>query len=169
MPETETAKTETSEPEADPCSGPQHRRLDVFVGRWNKEGRALDSPFGRAANVSAVETYEWLPGGFFLVHRLDGRLGDDPIACIEIIGYDAATGSYPVHSFYDNGTTNVWQSNERDGTWTLTGDWKTGSGSFKILCKTVFDEAGEAMTATWEYSRDGSTWSLFWDTTLTRR
>ena len=163
MPNTDTQKIEAKCP-----PGPELRRLEAFVGRWRKVGRALDSPFGPAARVTADETYEWLPGGFFLIHRLDGRLGDGEIACLETIGYDTSSGRYPVHSFYDNGTSNVWQASERGGTWTLTGDWKLEGGSFPVRCTTVFDRSGDAMTGKWEYSRDGSAWTLFWDTTLTR-
>lgn len=61
-------------------AGPEHKRLEVFVGKWNQEGRAYDSPFGSAADISAVETFEWLTGGLFLVHRLEGQLGGVPIA-----------------------------------------------------------------------------------------
>lgn len=147
---------------------PDPRRLQVFVGKWNKEGQALDSPFGPAAKVTAVETFEWLPGELFLVHRLDGQLGKDQIACIEIIGSDASNQSYCVHSFYNDGNKNVWQLRERDGTWTLTGDWKIKGEAFKVRCISVLDDTGNIMTGKWEYSSDGSSWQLFWDTKLTR-
>ena len=61
-----------------------------------------------AANMRAVETYPWLPGEFFLPHRFEGRLGDSDAGCIEIIGYDAQSQSYPTHTFYNNGLANQW-------------------------------------------------------------
>jgi hypothetical protein len=46
-------------------------------------------------------------------------VGDGEAGCIEIIGYDAQSQSYPTHTFYNNGLANEWQSHERDGSWTL--------------------------------------------------
>ncbi len=31
---------------------------------------------------------------------------------------------YPTHTFYNLGLANEWQSHERDGSWTLAGDWQ---------------------------------------------
>jgi len=162
----------TNDPAQAPPPPPQAdaalKRLTAFVGTWNKKGQAHDGPFGSAAKVTAVETFEWLPGGLFLVHRLEGRLGDMEIACIEVIGYDAASRVYSVHSFYNDGNTNLWQARERGGVWVFTGEWLVKGETLKVRCTASFDDAGNTMTARWEYSRDGKKWRLFWDTTLTR-
>jgi hypothetical protein len=148
--------------------GPEHRRLDVFVGKWKMEGRQYESPFGPAAKLTAVETYEWLPGGFFLVHHFEGRMDDQEMACIEIIGHDASSQSYPFHSFYNDGKTNEWQARERDGVWILTGDWQTTDKASKVRCTTVFSDAGNTRTGKWERSSDGSQWQTFWDVEATK-
>jgi hypothetical protein len=147
--------------------GPEHERLEVFLGRWKTEGQAYEGPFGPAARITAVETYEWLPGRQFLVHRLEGRLGDNDMACIEVTGYEASSGSYSVRSFYNDGTHLFWQARESGGTWTFTGDGKSEGKSLKMRCTTVFN-AGDTITGRFEYSRDGSSWHPFWETTLTR-
>ena len=85
-------------------------------GREQYEG-----PVGPAARTSALEIYEWLTGGFFLIHRFQGRVGDRDAACIEVIGHDARTQTYPIHTFYNNGIAQQWESRESDGIWTLTG------------------------------------------------
>jgi hypothetical protein len=148
--------------------GPEHRRLDIFAGQWSKVGQAFGSPFGPAAQIAAVERFEWLQGQLFLVHRLEGHLDDTEIACIEVIGYDASSQSYAVHSFYNDGNQGQWRAQERDGTWTFTGDWPVAGETLKVRQTVVFDDDGRTMTGRWEYSRDGSSWHLFWDTTLTK-
>ena len=56
--------------------------------RWMDQGNA-----GRAAvRIDAADTYEWLPGGFGLLHVVDANVGDEKIEGAEIIGYDAARG-----------------------------------------------------------------------------
>lgn len=148
--------------------GPEYRRLDVFVGTWNLEGQQYDGPFGPAAKVTAVETYEWLVGGLFLIHRFGGRLEAAEIACVEIIGYDYSSQSYPRYSFYSDGKTNEWRGREADGAWTLIGDSLMEDKSLKVRCTTVFSNAGKTMNAKWEYSSDGSRWQTFWDTEATK-
>jgi uncharacterized protein DUF1579 len=149
-------------------AGPEHKRLEVFVGKWNQEGRAYDSPFGSAADISAVETFEWLTGGLFLVHRLEGQLGGVPIACIEIIGYDAASQNYSAHTFYNDGKENVWRLERRDGSWRLSGEWQQDGGRLLVRCTEVFSDSGDVISGKWEYSPDGTDWQTFWETTLTR-
>jgi hypothetical protein len=119
-------------------------------------GQQRDGPVGPAAKIRAVETYQWLPGEFFLIHRFEGHVGDSAAGCIEIIGYDAQIQSYSTHTFYNNGLANQWQSHERDGTWTLAGDWQMQGKSVKVRCTTAFSDAGHTMTSKWEQSSEGS-------------
>ena len=154
--------------EQPPKPGPEHKRLDVFSGKWKMEGQQYESPFGPAAELTAVETYVWLPGELFLIHRFEGRMDDQQMACIEIIGYDPSSQSYPFHSFYNDGKTNVWQVRERAGTWTLTGDWQTSGKSQQVRCTIVFSDAGNTRTGKWERSSDGSKWETFWDVKATK-
>ena len=99
-----------------PKPGPKHKRLEIFIGKWKMKGQQHDGLIGPAAKITAVQTYEWLTGGFFLVHRFEGRVGDAETACIEITGHDVSSQSYSTHSFYNNGITNEWKVRERDGT-----------------------------------------------------
>lgn len=154
-------QAETSKQTTKPGAG--HQRLNVFVGKWNTEGQQHEGPVGPAAKITAVETFEWLTGEFFLVHRFQGRVGAHEAACIEIIGHDAASQAYPVHTFYNNGVANEWQYRERNGTWTLTGDWQMKGESIKVRCTIVFSDEGNTMTAKWQMSSDGSDWQPFWD------
>jgi Protein of unknown function (DUF1579) len=163
-----TKSSSAQAPEQPSTPGLEHRRLDVFVGKWNMEGQQYDGLIGPAAKINAVNTYQWLTGGFFLVHRFEGHVGDSEAACIEIIGHDAASQSYPTHSFYNNGITNEWRARERDGVWTFTGDWQLGGKSLKVRCTTVFSDSGNTMTGKWEHSSDGSNWQTFWDVKATK-
>jgi hypothetical protein len=145
--------------------GPAHRRLDVFLGTWSVEGQQYESSFGPAAKLAAVDTYEWLPGGLFLVHRFQGRLGDADMACIEMIGLDPSGSGYRMHTFYNDGRINEWQMHEKDGDWTVTGTWESPSPGLHVRCSIVFKDAGSTRTGKWERSNNGSDWTTFWDVT----
>ena len=164
MAESTTAQSKNAQaPEQPSKPGPKHKLLNVFIGKWNTEGQQHEGPVGPAAKITADETYEWLTGGFFLVHRFEGHVGDGAAACIETIGYDAQAETYPVHTFYNNGVANEWQYEESDGVWTLTGDWQMAGKSQPVRCTVVFSDNGDTMTGKWEHSSDDSNWETFWD------
>ena len=141
-------------------TGPEHEPLNVFVGKWNTKGRTRAGPSGPAARITAVDTYEWFPGGFFLVHHVDARIGHDEIKVIEIIGYDASTQMYSTRSFDSQGNSGTYQARVRDGVWTFTGESERAT--------VVVSDDGNTMTANWERSDDGSTWLPWMDVELTR-
>jgi hypothetical protein len=137
--------------------------LTVFVGEWHAEGQQIAGPVGPAVKVEATQTYEWLPGEAFLIHRFDGHIGDSRAACIEIIGCNRETGACRAHTFYNNGLTNVWDIERQNGEWRLIGDWNMGGKSMKVRCSISFGQGDKTMRSHWERSSDGSTWQTFWD------
>jgi hypothetical protein len=68
------------------------RKVDRFVGTWKMRGRTLDS---ETDNVTARTTFEWLPGGHFLLQRFAADFVGMDIQSHEVIGYDPATGTFP--------------------------------------------------------------------------
>jgi len=161
-----------------PASAPSHapqrkpgaelQRLDVFVGSWRIEGDQLESPLGPAAKVDLTEHWEWLPGGFFLVNRLNGHIGTEAAACVEVLGYDNEAGNYVMHSYYSDGHRSEWLVREKEGTWTYAGTWDTGAALYKIRCTQVLGPAGDTINSKWEYAGDGSPWKVYWDVKATR-
>ena len=163
---TKSKTSNDSKPPAKPSAG--HKRLSVWIGKWNTKGQQHAGPVGPAAKIVATDTFEWAKGEFFMVHRFDGKVGDDDASCIEITGYDSQTKRYSVHTFYNTGLTHQWQSHERDGVWTLTGDWDMEGKKTKTRCTTMFSDDGDTMTGKWEMSTDGVEWQTFWDVEATK-
>lgn len=64
-----------------PKIGEAHERLEVFVGKWHtkgtsfSEGQTPDNPRASGVPWTSDEHYEWLPGGFFLLHQWDALAG----------------------------------------------------------------------------------------------
>lgn len=142
-------------------------RLSVFLGEWRVEGAQHESPVGTAASVTARESFEWLQGEKFLIHRFDGRVGELPAACVEIISAPRR-GGHAVRTFYNNGVENVWQLREESGLWTLAGDWSVNGTPATVRCLTTFSADLQQRTCRWEYSTDQRTWQTFWDLVATR-
>ena len=150
-------KEQISEPP--PKRGPAHERLDAFVGNWAIDGRNGEGA-GRAADtrVTGHETYEWLPGRFFLVYRWDRRFGDTQHTGIGVIGYDEPRDAYSAQFFDNLGYARTYDATVRDRVLTLTGAWERASISV----------GGGIMMTHWERTTDGVNWLPLCDLTGTK-
>lgn len=135
------------------------RRLDVFVGKWKTEGQIIETPSSPAVRISGTDIYEWLPGGFFLIHRVDVHMGEEEVKAIEVIGYDASSRNYSMHSFDSNGNYDLLQAQVHDNKWTSSGK--------SIRFTGIFSD-NNTITGRWEQSADGSNWSPWMELKLTR-
>ena len=142
----------------------EHERLAALIGRWKTAGATREMPGASAAEIEAVDTYEWLPGGLGLLHVVDGRVGDREVEGAEIIGYDADQGAYVTLSVGSDGSTAYEASltQESEG---LT--WRMRSKTTRFAG--VFNEAGDVITGHWELLQDGGVWEPWMDITLTRQ
>ncbi|WP_327358008.1 DUF1579 family protein [Streptomyces sp. NBC_01304] len=93
---------ENTEPQM-PTPAPELKKLDFLVGTWRMDGRTEDTPMGPGADMTSTETFEWMEGGFFLVHRWEGgfEVGGQKIvdSGYEFFDYDAEKGQYRSHYF----------------------------------------------------------------------
>nr|BFE37765.1 hypothetical protein GCM10010200_100160 [Actinomadura rugatobispora] len=139
-----------------------NKPLDVLVGRWRSQGQTVTTTGEPSVRIVGSDTYEWLAGGFFLIHRVDVRMNDEVVEVIEMIGpYDPATGTYPMRSFDNQGNFITMHATVDDhGVWTFTGDSERAT--------LMIAENGTTMSAKWERTDDGSTWQHWMDMAFTR-
>lgn len=90
-----------------PTPDPALKRLDFLVGRWELTGELEAGPAGPAGVIRGTESFEWLEGGFFLVHRWDGvfEVGGSTMADsgYEFYDYLPETGTYRAQFFNNLG------------------------------------------------------------------
>jgi hypothetical protein len=135
----------------------EHKHLEVFVGKWTIEGMTKD---GRTVAIRGTETYEWMPGGFFLIHNLNVHVGEDDYKAHEIIGYDTSRQQFTYNSFDSWGQKDSYQSTAQGNTWTYSGQSRRGS--------VVFSDDDNSMTADWQMSFNGSDWQPWMDLKSTK-
>src|SRR5947209_2767608 len=104
-----------------PQPGPEHKRLEVFIGKWINDGYTVAAPDSPSVKILTSDVYEWMPGGFFVLHTAYGRIGTMDVGGTEILGYDQATGNYFTR-FYDN------RGNVHESELTMDGDTCTWRG-----------------------------------------
>src|SRR5215204_5279006 len=144
--------------------GPEHERLSVLIGVWRTEGWTREAPGAPSARIDAIDTYEWLPGGFALLHRVDARVGDERVEGAEIIGYDPERGTYVTQYFASDGP-NAYEASLDDLDSSLV--WTRLSLPHWFAGK--FHQVGETITGHWEQLESGWSWWLWMDFTLTRQ
>jgi hypothetical protein len=147
--------------------GPEHKRLEVFLGKWTTQGQAKASPYGPAGSITATETFEWLPGGFFMIHRSEGRQGTIEVKWLEILGYDARKKIYTTHTVDNFGNSVLWQGTWRDNTLTWTADSYVAGKPLKERCVIAANSPG-TMAIKCEYSTDAAKWQPNLESTMTR-
>ena len=161
--------------DAPPAPGPDVQRLAPLVGRWRSEGHLVGDP---PVRITGTDIYEWLSGGFFLVHHVDVTIGGHPVRAIEIIGErDPVSGSLIGRAYDNQGNMTILHATvDERGIWTFTGGGdvapvarssRAGANGAVRSTLTVHPDRSE-MVAKWERSDDGSTWEPWMDMTFTR-
>jgi hypothetical protein len=137
-----------------------HTLLQVFEGAWHTTGQTEATDESPAIQIAGTDTYEWLPGRFFMAHHADVRMGEEEAKTLEIIGYDAATQKYPTHFFDNQGNTGTYQAHVHEGIWTFQGATDRATLTISV--------DGNTMTAHWERTQDRIHWLSWMQLTLSR-
>lgn len=143
--------------------GPTETRLAALVGRWQTQGRTREGADSPSAAIDAVDTYEWLPGRFALLHTVDARVGEDHVEGAEIIGWDPARDAYVTQYFGSDGP-NAYEASLADEGGVLV--WSMRSQTDRFTGR--FSADGNTVTGHWEQLDDQKTWQPWMDVTLTR-
>lgn len=143
-----------------------HRKLEVFVGNWRAEGTSYGEgqdaadPRANGAPWTSGESYEWLPGGFFLLHRWDAMAGERVFQGTEILGYDEAEGGYFTRFFDNSGFHPEYRASVTGNVWTFAEP--------KTRATVTVEDDGKRMRFAWEWRSGGSAWLPLCDRVATR-
>ena len=69
-----TALSLAQAPPAPPKPGPEHKKLEYFLGTWKTEGEIKANPYMPAGKSVITEIYTLGPGGFFVECRTEGQM-----------------------------------------------------------------------------------------------
>jgi Protein of unknown function (DUF1579) len=139
--------------------GPEYRPLDALVGRWMTTGRIFGPDGAPSAAISASDIYEWVPGGFFILHTAYGTIGDQGVGGVEMIGYDAETKQFRTTFFDSQGNVTTEELSVEGTTWQWVGA--------EVRCTGVLEDDGEKLVCRHE-RLEGATWVPSMDVTLVR-
>jgi hypothetical protein len=86
---------ETTQDKQYPKPNAALKALDIMVGTWDLKGR----DFTINDEIRGQSTFEWMEGGFFLIHRFNIEYAGKKFTGIEYIGYDEKSGHLKTHVF----------------------------------------------------------------------
>jgi hypothetical protein len=135
--------------------------LDGFVGTWRVTGRNLDgAPSAAGSAVSGIESYEWLPGGFFLSYRWHRCFSGGEHQGLGVLAGEAPEGRCSAR-FYDSlGFARRYDGTVGDGRLVLAGAWERAT--------IALSDDGATLHIHWDRSSDGTTWLPLCELTGTR-
>jgi hypothetical protein len=134
------------------------RQLNIIEGRWKTTGTVTGTPVRPEKKVSGYDTYEWMPGEYFMLHKVNVLMGDSRTEGTEIIGYDVTNKNYHLQSFDNGGNIDVMSGQIQNGEWSVSNETLRFNGRFS--------DDGHRLTGTWEQSDDGKNWQHFMDVQL---
>jgi len=101
-------------PPAPPKPGPEHKKLEYFLGKWTVESEIKANEFVPAGKTVGTETCTLGPGGFYVESRSEGQLG----ARLAIIAYDSHAKVYTSYYANSGGLVGTATGSVNGNTWT---------------------------------------------------
>ena len=136
----------------------KHLALGVFAGKWITQGTIRATENAAASEMHAIDQYEWLPGSFFMLHKMDAQIAGSVSKSIEVIGYDAQQDCYVTRSYDDQGMSEGFTAHLKGQAWSIDGE--------KLRFKGAFNAGGSVLAGTWEQRSGKRRWLPWMDIEL---
>lgn len=122
------------------------KNLMPFVGRWKGDGIFLEGAGDSAGSqVVVTDTYEWLPGKFFLVDSNVLDYGSGKLQAHRVVGYDVATETHTINAFDNTGFAREYR------------------GGRDVADQNNWHFSGEYERVTFNFSEDGTQLNTYWE------
>jgi hypothetical protein len=109
-----TALSLAQAPRERPKPGPEHKKLEYFVGTWKTEGEIKANKYVPAGKTVSTETCTLGPGGFYTESLAEGQVPTR----LAIIAYDSHAKSYTSYYASSVGLVGVGTGTVEGNTWT---------------------------------------------------
>lgn len=114
-------------PPAPPQPGPEHKKLEYFLGKWTVESEIKANEFVPAGKIVSTETCTLGPAGFYVECRAEGQLP----ARLAIIAYDSHAKVYTSYYANSGGLVGTATGTVNGNTWTWTVEDKFAGKAIK--------------------------------------
>ena len=134
--------------------------LDIFIGTWSTTGRFVSPKRGEPETMTAIDAYEWLPGGAHILHQAEAHMGAGAANFTnEIMGFDP-DGQLATTAYNGDGSVSHYTARLDDRRWEIDGDTERFRGAFS--------PDGQKLVGRWEL-RNGQSWHPWLDIELVKQ
>src|ERR1700694_537385 len=141
-----TALALAQAPPEPPKPGPEHKKLEYFLGTWKTEGEVKANPYMPAGKRVSTQTYTLGPGGFFVECLSEGQIPTTHA----ITAYDSHAKLYTTFYASSAGLVGGGTGTVDGNTWTWMLEDKWFGKAFKGRT-TVTVKSASPLTAKYEY------------------
>ena len=148
-----TALSLAQAPPAPPKPGPEHKKLEYFVGKWTVENEFKANEFVPAGKTVATATATLGPGGFYVENRVE----DDLWTTLDIMAYDSHAKVYVSYYASSVGLVGTGTGTVNGNTWTwmvedkIPGKVVKGRTTITILSASQYTSKYEMLDANGRY------------------
>ena len=151
-----------------PKPGPEHEKLAYFAGRWNTVGEMKSGPMGPGGKLTATNSCEWWPGGFYLVCRGEQQSPAGQMKSLGIMGYSNEKQRYTYYGIDNSGMGgDPAFATVAGNKWTYEGESTMGGKPVKARY-TIDVVSAEQYKWRYEMSVDGAPFMVLGEGTDTR-
>ena len=141
-----------------PVRDGRHQALGVLIGNWINEGATVATADTPSVPILTSDVYEWVPGGFFVVHTAFGKIGDTSVGGVSIIGVDGDAYDDTIYDSFGNAHRSRLE---------IDGDVHRWIGlDGRTRCTVTMTDGGMTQVAHHQSSVDGVTWTASMDVVL---
>jgi hypothetical protein len=151
-----------------PKPGPEHKKLEYFVGDWQSEGEMKAGPWGAGGKMTGSEHCSWMPGGFFVLCHEEGTSPMGNVKGIAVSGYDPVAKAYTWNGFNSMGENENAAGSFDGKTWTYTNESMMGGKMIKGRY-TIAASSPTSYDFKLETSEDGKTWGVMMEGKVTKK
>jgi len=151
-----------------PKPGPEHKKLEMFVGSWALDGDTKPGAMGPGGKVTEYEKCEWMDGGFFLVCHTDFKTSTGDGSGLSIMGYSTEDKAYTYREFNSWGEFFDSKGSVEGNTFVWTNEEKMGGRPYKSRF-TIKISSPTSYDFTFEMSPDGTKWTTVMDGKATKK
>jgi hypothetical protein len=144
-----------------PKPDPAYKAYEVWMGNWQYEGQAQDSPLGPGGKFSGKMTVRPILDGFFVEFRAQEKTPLGDLETIEFDWYDVAAKNYPFQAYINIGAVSSGSATVSGNVWKGSGTFTYKGVQYQTRGETTFTADGVVNTWRSEISTDGKTWALF--------
>jgi hypothetical protein len=165
------AATAAAQQPAPPQPGPEHKKLEYFVGDWKSEGELKANPFMPAGKYSSEDDCEWFEGGFAVICKADGKSPTgSPTKSIGIIGYSNEEKAYTYYGVDNSGMVpaTVAKGSIQGDVWTFSDEAKFGGQLIKSRY-TMTITGPKSYNFKWEVQGPDGNWNAVMQGTTTKK